>query len=138
MDAGVRFGSDAVAFDTSERVDAALSYQTIVVDEAGSSVSTPAPYVLSADRLRLQAGFAAVARGPARTGGGARFRQDDVEPAVTLAAAKWVVATVADLGVRAPGAAEGASWGDASAALRGLKAGGGVRWQLVPEFELAQ
>lgn len=143
MGSGVGFGSDAMFLEESidHRAEAALTYESIIIDAHGGASGTPTTsYELRGDRLRRQARFAAVAKAPIRHAGLARFRNENLVPAVALATPRWMIASKSDLNVLAPVLNAGASWGAARAALRELHRAEPVdaaRWQLVPTYDVA-
>jgi hypothetical protein len=134
MDSGVRVGSDAVAFDDTQRVDSPLQYESFVIDTE-SGVTTPQPdYVLPAHRAAEQVRFGAVAGSALRTSGAARFRDEVVSVAVTVKPLQLVVASTADL--RVLPSSQG--WIEALATVASLnRKSGDTAWQLVPAHELA-
>lgn len=138
MDAGVVFGSDAVAIDAGASLFTPLEYETIIIDDEGAATHEPEDrYVLVAERLFEQVRFSAVGAAPVRSIGAARFRKPDLEPAVAMRATQFVVASVAD-GVLAP-SARPATFVETQATLSRLNRGmaGEAPWQIMPLHETA-
>lgn len=135
MQAGMRFGSDGIAFDDDGIVASPLQFETIVIDAAGES-SRPkvARYTLSTKRLDAQMLEAAVAKAPLRSSGQARFREVAATQAASLRAPRWVATSSADTSVQAPGVRSEATWSEQRAAVVRLNRNGEV-WQLMLEQE---
>lgn len=138
MDAGVIFGSDAIAIDDSASLFAPLEYETIIIDEQGEATKDPEDrYVLVAHRFFKQVRFSAVGTAPVRSIGAARFRNLNLPPAVAMRSGQFVIASVAD-SVVAP-TAKPASFVETQATLRQLNRGmrGAAVWQILPVYETA-
>lgn len=135
MQAGMRFGSDDIAFDDDAIVASPLQFETIVIDAAGAS-SRPkvARYTLSTKRLDAQMLDASVAKAPLRGSGQARFREVAATQAASLRAPRWVATSIADTSVQAPGVRSEATWSEQRAAVVRLNQDGEV-WQLMLEQE---
>lgn len=138
LDAGVIFGSDAIAIDEGASLFAPLEYETIIIDDQGGAASEEADrYVLTAQRCFEQVRFSAVGTAPIRVIGAARFRNLDRPAAVTLLTPRFVIASAAD-GV-APPTAKPATFAETLATLHRLNRGvaGETRWQILPMHETA-
>jgi hypothetical protein len=139
MDSGVMLGSDAIVFDESAAVPSPLEYEPIVIDdEAGGTPPPPPRYTLEAQRMLEQARFGAVASAALRKTGVARFRNEELTPAVTVRPLQLVVASTADLTKLAATPEVGESWIEAQSEITRLnRRGGAALWQLVPAYEAA-
>jgi hypothetical protein len=98
FDSGVVLGDEAASFSVAHAIKVPLAYrQLIIVDDAPAGASSaaaahPAPvsaqtgYTLSADHVGTHLRIGPAALAPIRRIGAARFRNRDVEPAVTVRA----------------------------------------------------
>lgn len=136
MQAGLRFGSDEIAFDDAGVVASPLQFETLVIDAAGES-SRPkgGEYTPSKKRLDLQVRAAAVAHAPLRHSGQARFRDRGGMQIASLRTPRWVATSIADTSVRAPGVRSDLSWSEQHAAVIKLNRGEHA-WQLMLELEI--
>jgi hypothetical protein len=135
MDAGVIFGTNAVVIDDGASIFAPLDYETLVINDKGE-LEEEEDYVLVPELMFQQVRFSAVGLAPIRSAGLARFRSI-AAPAVAMRSAQFAIASVED-GTAAP-TTKAATFAEAQATLTKLNRGASaVRWQLVPEFELAE
>jgi hypothetical protein len=138
MDAGLVFGSDALAFDATQLVAAPLEYEAIVIDAPipeGAPLPPSQVYVLPPAQLALHSLTGAAARAPVRRVGRARFRVEAAAPAVSLAKPAWDIVPL-DGGAPAPLAPSVRTWSEHLAVLNTLNRPGAM-WQLVPANEVA-
>jgi hypothetical protein len=139
MDAGLVFGSDAVAFAPAQAVASPLEYETVVIDDdAPPNAPRAERYRLHPERLLQHARFGAVAKAPIRKLGLNRFRTPDAPQAAALRTPGWVIASVDDAKIVAAQTQPGAIWNATHATMLRLnqQAGGARRWQLIPEHEV--
>jgi hypothetical protein len=139
MDAGLVFGSDAVAFAPAQAVASPLEYETVVIDDdAPPNAPRAERYPLHPERLLQHARFGAVAKAPIRNLGLNRFRTPDAPQAAALRTPSWVIASVDDTKIVATETQPGAIWNANHATMLKLnqQAGGARRWQLIPEHEV--
>jgi hypothetical protein len=115
MDAGIEFGSDAVAAGAG--LTAELTYETRIVDFPYDGRTAPV-YQLPRGHLLAMLGYGAAARAPIRTKGGKKFAP---EPGRVVGAGfadeMYVIASTSDMSVRNDLAVP-SSKGDAQSALR--------------------
>ncbi|MCB1852840.1 MAG: hypothetical protein KDI83_19055 [Gammaproteobacteria bacterium] len=138
MDAGVTFGSDAIAIDEGASLFVPVEYETIVIDEQGETTTEENDhYVLVAHRLFEQVCFSALGTAPIRSVGSARFRSPGLSPAVEMRSARFLIASVAE-GVTSP-TAQPATFAETLAAVRSRNRGvtTDALWQIQPVHETA-
>jgi hypothetical protein len=112
MGAGVRLGSAGLTWggrdDPDLVADADMSYETRIVGAPGGSSGGREPFAGTAEDLRLAAAAGAVARGPARHTGAARYRAP--RTAAALPTTRYEVVSATDLSAASvPGLPDGAT-----------------------------
>jgi hypothetical protein len=136
MQAGVTFGTDAVAFDEGRSVASPLTFETIIIDAAGQSTRPKAAaYPLTAQRLSEQVRVSAVAKAAVRTSGFARFSDAQAPQAAGIRPLRWLVTSVGDTRTQAAGVNADATWSEQRATLAALNRTAN-QWQLVPAHEV--
>ena len=137
---GCVFGEAGVSFDAAQVIPAPLEYQNVPITLAGTPPVVPsnaAPPPHNDDRrvqLQTFARSGAAGRAPVRHVGRARFRNDAVEGAATLRAARWAIVPN---GRGRPAAAvdpDVTTWSEDQGVLKHESRR--ARWQLVPAHEV--
>ncbi|HMF92866.1 MAG TPA: DUF6603 domain-containing protein [Vicinamibacterales bacterium] len=139
MDAGCVFGDEVTSFDGTQIIPAPIEYQIISITLQGSTSTAPpgaapAPYTMGVAQLQTFTRSGAAARAPVRRVGRARFRNDAVESGARFNDPRWAILPTGD----GPPATVGVavrSYSEYQAALKDLNRAG-VRWQIVPAYEL--
>ena len=139
MDAGSVFGEAGVAFDNTQVIPAPLEYQVIPITLDGPAPAaelTPPQksFAMEADELQVFARSGAAARAPVRRVGRARFRNELIEAAATLAPRRWTVLPIGE--GPAPAVAPDVKTFVEYQALVNAMNRGGARWQVVPASEV--
>jgi len=131
MEAGIQFGSEAIAFDAKQVVAAALDFEEIVVDDLHQPAPPATTLKLPPALLMRLIGSGAAARARVRQLGLARFRNDPETPPATLLPRRYAMVPLAE---GEPTVAT-FTFSDSRARLKALNRAG-ARWQAVPVGEL--
>jgi uncharacterized protein DUF6603 len=134
---GVLLGAAEARFDEAEVVEAALDYQTLVVDDVEAPpVQLPDPYSPEPERLSVVLQVGALQAAASRTRGPARFRDPAAPAAAGLRAPRWVAVPLTDDTVGPEQQRAATTWSQAVAVARARPAEAAVaaEWQVVPVF----